>query len=265
MSAEHPQGNILLPETSRDNFGIEMRYRPEALYAILTRENRSSQIVLDNNWENISEDSYDEITSVDIAIFADLKVKYEKNWCDRKTKVFWVASSVITPGIIYDYDFTKLQELLFNQGLDLDLTSTRLDFFKPYPREAERQSYTYYHKFLVPKGSFGQWGILRASDCKGIIDIWQPLPVQQLSELMSAQDLNRGLSVVTTVLEKVIRAEYEWKKKELPSQRLEFSPDLYDEEKRKAYLATCPYCKSNYYIAESPVCPQCGASTPNLA
>lgn len=62
-------------------------------------------------------------------------------------------------------------------------------------------------------------------------------------------------------IEKVIRAIYGLQGKTLPPTKLQLTSV---ESESREFLATCSFCRSNYFTAQNLRCPQCGASNPHF-
>ena len=267
--------SVPTPETPQDNFGIENRYSPEVLYTLLTKDYRSHGVRLTNNLYRINEPGYDPIDSINTIVYSEVKAKYDLS-NDRFSKFFRFESKFnLSWGTIYHSclhfgskeelvkQLGSFQETLNNQDIDTTLLNIE-SFQKNRGKETDdfpfRHINPYYTYYLVSKQD-SQFHL--AIEVDGLskeneIVLMSPWPGCDLNSIEIFANAQQEHFVN---LERVIKAIYQTTKKDLPPVKLQFKPE---EEKSSEFFATCSYCARQYFAAQDPTCPGCGASSPRF-
>jgi hypothetical protein len=252
MTPQAEKAGTSHPEARKGVFAVDMRYNSDFLFYYLTHDSHRQTISLDNNLEAITEPGYDIFRVATIRFTSDLKVKSQSDWPDRSTKTLSVYAGLWNKWQSEFFQPDKipaLMEALYAQGIDTDLTR----FSEPL----------YIHnRFLVAKNENPPWGLITDTLKTEGVQIVIPYP-KQLIDLNSSVDIQKALTPITRIMEKVMRACYQMEKKHLPMEKLVFTPKPVGEETKK-YFASCTYCNADYSIVNGPTCPHCGASKPTF-
>lgn len=260
MSAEH---------LSSSAFGVEMKYNPEFLYTLLTRDNKPHDIHLSNNWGAIFSPNYDVFHLISLHLHSDLAASVQVGRRDRSTKVFWLEGGLWR---VVDRELSRqgIQEKLFKLGVNTtDPLMTDKKSFRSRNYLITRNTnpnwaldVNMWHRLNIDESAYlYSFGLSYWKNNVYGVKIHSPKPI---SDLVSPQDISNGLNSAAEIFEKTIKVSYEVEEKTLPQQNLVFAPSE-EEVSKQSNRISCGYCGSDYSIVQGLTCPQCGGSKPQFS
>lgn len=158
------------------------------------------------------------------------------------------------------FSLNEFQQTLDKQNIDLDLLD--VDSFQASKGKGR---YTFPCEFrgdfLISKPNNQRPVAIiienyRYGDREREINLISPWPFSDLNNL---NDFAKAQEEHFACTEKIIRAIYNLKNKNLPPVKLEFKPQTTTPQE---FLASCGYCGKHYFTAQDPTCPGCGACDP---
>lgn len=285
------------PEAPRDNFSIRNFYTPDSLFTILKQDYKPHSIFLQSNGKKIFEDDYEPVKDVFISVHSELKAKYKGyEGVDRNVKCFWFRSAIHVKPIVYtewQEDPTVLRGKLAEFGINVDSFHAK-EGESRFPSFNDESCYRtfgpkqkplwvadylvsgsettdgfaihvgkydfehWYTESVLGGGKFGGGSAHRGYSWRGTVEIITPWADVDLD---TPENFARIQTNHISLTEKVIRAIYKVRNKQLPPAVLQFEPE---KEKSSEFMAECGYCNSNYFAAKDPTCPHCGASKPHF-
>lgn len=243
MSAGERPGPSNSVERRNSGFGVEILYKPQFLYALLTKANKPCRISLDNNWAEISDKELDPISQISVSIDSDLKIKYQDSWPDRATKIFWGKGNI-------QYHWRK-------DNLDI-----------LFPKE-EQGRWSLYPGYATSIKQVPALNSLKAGQTFPRDFSISDVQNRSNNILNGPDDIKRELSALGFILEKTIRTIYRLEGKPLPLKKLVFAPRpggaaRTNAENIELHWAMCSYCHNLYSLSNGLACPGCGAFKPIL-